>query len=79
MYTLKVPIDEADDMKAARQGISAVRDFFKSLGMPVTLSEAQIPGKHFEEMGKKACVFGKIGGFKRLDESDVVAILKNAV
>jgi len=72
-------IKDADDMEAARKGITAVREFFKSLGMPVTLSEAQIPEKHFEEMGKKACVFGKIGGFRRLDENDVVAILKKAV
>ena len=72
-------IDEADDMKAAQKGISAVREFFSSLGMPVTLSEAQIPEKHFEEMGKKACIFGQIGGFKLLDEKDVAAILKKAV
>ncbi|MFO8002266.1 MAG: iron-containing alcohol dehydrogenase [Marinilabilia sp.] len=72
-------IDESDDMEAARKGIAAVREFFTSLGMPATLTEAEIPGDHFDEMGKKACIFGKIGGFKRLDAGDVVAILEKAL
>jgi hypothetical protein len=72
-------VEEVDDMKAAEKGISAVREFFNSLGMPATLSNAQIPGDHFDEMGKKACIFGKIGSFKRLDAEDVAAILKKAL
>ncbi|WP_291855826.1 iron-containing alcohol dehydrogenase [Marinilabilia sp.] len=72
-------VEEPDDMKAAEKGIAAVREFFNSLGMPATLTDAQIPGEHFEEMGKKACIFGKIGSFKRLDAADVVAILKKAL
>ncbi|PRZ00104.1 iron-containing alcohol dehydrogenase [Marinilabilia salmonicolor] len=72
-------VEEPDDRKAAEKGINAVRAFFNSLGMPATLSEAQIPGDHFDEMGKKACIFGKIGSFRRLDAEDVVAILKRAL
>jgi hypothetical protein len=72
-------IEESDDMKAAQKGIAAVREFFSSLDMPATLAQAQIPDEHFLEMGKKACMFGKIGGFKELDADDVVAILNKAL
>ncbi len=72
-------INEPDEIKAAEKGINAVREFFNSLEMPATLSQVDIPSDHFEEMGKKACVFGKIGTFKRLDSEDVVAILKKAM
>ena len=72
-------IEESDNMEAARKGIVAVREFFSSLDMPATLAQAQIPDEHFQEMGKKACMFGKIGGFKELDADDVVAILKKAL
>jgi alcohol dehydrogenase YqhD (iron-dependent ADH family) len=72
-------IKESDDMKAAKMGIVAVREFFNSLEMPATLSQVEIPADHFGEMGKKACVFGKIGSFQRLDADDVVAILNQAL
>jgi alcohol dehydrogenase YqhD (iron-dependent ADH family) len=55
-------VREADDMIAAKAAIQAVRSYFSSLGMPVHLSEANIPGDHLAEMGKKACIFG----FKRV-------------
>lgn len=72
-------VKEVDDMKTAEKGINKVRTFFNSLGMPATLTDAQIPDDHFDEMGKKACIFGKIGSFRRLDAEDVVAILKRAL
>ncbi|WP_010663612.1 iron-containing alcohol dehydrogenase [Marinilabilia salmonicolor] len=72
-------VEEVDDMKAAEKGINAVRAFFNSLGMPATLTDAQIPGDHFDDMGKKACIFGKIGSFRRLNADDVVAILNRAL
>lgn len=72
-------VEEVDDMKAAEKGINAVRTFFNSLGMPATLTDAEIPDDHFDEMGKKACIFGKIGSFRPLDAEDVVAILKRAL
>lgn len=71
-------VSEEDDMKAAEQGIAAVRAFFNSLGMPATLSQVDIPSDHFDEMGKKACVFGEIGTFKQLNAADVSAILEKA-
>lgn len=35
-------VEEVDDMKAAEKGINAVRTFFNSLGMPATLTDAEI-------------------------------------
>jgi alcohol dehydrogenase YqhD (iron-dependent ADH family) len=72
-------IDENDDMKAAREGISSVRSFFNLLDMPASLSQVNITDDHFTDMGKKACVFGNIGSFRSLDEQDVVAILRKAL
>ncbi|MFW6352047.1 MAG: iron-containing alcohol dehydrogenase, partial [Bacteroidota bacterium] len=72
-------IKESDDMEAAIKGIAAVRDFFNVLGMPASLSQVNIPAEHFSEMGKKACFFGRIGSFQRLDADDVVAILNQAL
>lgn len=72
-------IKESDDMEAAKKGIAAIREFFNSLGMPATLSQVDIPAEHFSEMGKKACIFGEIGSFQRLDADDVEAILNQAL
>jgi alcohol dehydrogenase YqhD (iron-dependent ADH family) len=72
-------IDESDDMKAAEMGIAAISAFFDSLEMPDALSKVDITADHFQTMGEKACVFGEIGAFKRLNAEDVVAILNNAL
>lgn len=72
-------IEEPEDMKAAEDGIKAVRAFFNSLEMPARLSDVDIPGDYFDAMAEKACYFGKIGSFKRLDPKDVYAILDKAL
>ncbi len=69
-------IDDADEMKAAEKTIEAVRAFFTSLGMPSHLSDVEIPVDRVDEMGKKACKFGPIGYFKRLNSEMIVEILK---
>ncbi len=67
---------DADPMVAANKTIDAIRKFFNTLGLPSTLSEVDIPDTHFEEMGKKACQFGPIGYFQRLNEKAVTQILE---
>ncbi len=71
-------IDDKQDMAAAKKGISALRNFFSSIGMPVTLGELNIDQTHFEEMGRKACRFGPIGTTRKLNGEDVTAILNIA-
>lgn len=68
-----------DDMTAAKEAITAVRNYFASLGMPTRLSEVNIPADNFEEMGQKACIFGDLGMLKKLNASDVVTILKKSL
>jgi len=61
------------------EGISRLRDFFKSIGLKTTLSEIGIGEDRLEEMAKKATheAFGKerpLGGLKKLYWQDVLAI-----
>ncbi|MCL1862817.1 MAG: iron-containing alcohol dehydrogenase [Defluviitaleaceae bacterium] len=63
------------------EGISRLEDFYKKIGLKLSLAELDIPESAFEEMAKKATgeFFGKetgIGNFKRLMWQDVVEIYK---
>ncbi len=62
----------------ADKGIVAVRDFFKSLGLPTTFAEADIPTDRFAEMAEKAVWGGSLGGFTKIHAKDVLAILELA-
>ncbi|MCW3787075.1 iron-containing alcohol dehydrogenase [Plebeiibacterium sediminum] len=69
---------EEDELSAAKQTIMAIRSFFNSLDMPSKLSEVDIPDEYFKIMGDKACKFGPIGYFKRLNNEAVTQILMMA-
>ncbi|MCL2578025.1 MAG: iron-containing alcohol dehydrogenase [Defluviitaleaceae bacterium] len=63
------------------EGIARLEDFYKKIGLSLTLSELKIPESAFEDMAKKAtgAFFGEehgIGGLKRLKWQDVVEIYK---
>lgn len=62
------------------EGIERMEDFFRKIGMPVTLKEAGIEcnEERLEEMAKKATMFGKLGNFKKLNAGDIVEIYKLA-
>lgn len=59
----------------ALEGIRRLENFYKDMGMPVTLKEAKIPYDKFDEMAEK-CV--KLGNIKKMTKEDVVEILKLA-
>ncbi len=63
----------------ARQGIKKTKEFFSSIGMPVTLEELDIPAARLEEMAKKATENGVIGNFVSLDTEDVLSIYQSAL
>ena len=63
----------------ARQGIKKTKEFFSSIGMPVTLAELDIPADRLEEMAKKATENGPIGNFVSLDTEDVLNIYQSAL
>ena len=65
------------------EGIRRLTDFFRSLGLPVTLAELGVPHENYELMAKKACRIVdnkamKLGGLKKLDWPDCVEIYKLA-
>ena len=62
----------------ALEGIRKMENFFKECGLPVTLSEMNIPTDKFEEMASKAVAFGDVGNFVKLSKEDVLNILKLA-
>ncbi len=74
-------VTEPDDMKASEEGIEKTNAFFKSLGMPLSLTELLGHTPTDEEIEKIAteCTYDKtrkIGSFKILDYDDIVAIYK---
>ncbi len=71
-------IEEADDEKAARMGIRALHDFFKAMGIPMTLTEVGIDDLHFEDMARDLDVMrgGLLKAYVPLTHDDVVAIYR---
>lgn len=64
----------------ADEAIDRTKKFFKSLGMPTTLKEANISDEHFEKMAKSALEdWGQIGSFKKLTAENIVEILKTSL
>ena len=65
-----------------KEGINRLREFFRKMGLPGTLSELGIGEERLEEMAKKStgAAFGgeePIGGLKKLYWQDVFAIYKS--
>lgn len=73
-----VEMDINDLEKTALAGIRKTEEFFRSIGMPVTLKEVNIDEKHFEEMAKKGTEKGSLGNFVKLYEADVYQIFNLA-
>ena len=72
-------ITETDDSKAAELGIERTEEFFRSLGMPVTLTEllGHWPSDKEIEALAEECSYGKtrtIGNFKQLGYDDMIRI-----
>jgi hypothetical protein len=66
--------------RTALEGINRMTDFFKRLGMPITLKELNIPEDKLEEMADKATKSDtfQLGNFVKLNKEDVLNILKLA-
>lgn len=65
--------------RTALQGIKAMEEFFKEIGMPVRLNELGVKSDRLEEMAEKATERGPIGNLKELNKDDVLSILKLAM
>ena len=76
-------ISEADDLKAAEQGIEQTLSFFKSIGMPTSLSELGVKpsDEDIRALSLDATMQGsvKLSRIKPLDVSDIENIYRNAL
>ena len=59
----------------ALEAIKRITNFYKELGLPTTLKEADLPAERFEEMAENAV---KLGNIKKTDVEDIVEIYKLA-
>ncbi|MEA5013158.1 MAG: iron-containing alcohol dehydrogenase [Candidatus Limiplasma sp.] len=71
-----------DPEAIVQEGIARLKEFYRKMGIPATLSELGIGGDRLEEMAKKATgeAFGAetpIGGLKKLYWQDVLAIYQS--
>ncbi|MDQ2085044.1 iron-containing alcohol dehydrogenase [Herbivorax sp. ANBcel31] len=76
-----VEMNFEDPEKTALEGIERTTQFFRGIGLPVTLKEMEIGDERLEEMASKATMNGKItlGNFMKLNKDDVYNILKLAI
>ena len=70
--------DFNDIEKVALAGIKRLEEFYKKIGLPTTLKEANIPYDRLEEMAEKCTEGGPRGNFVKLNKDDVLEILKLA-
>jgi alcohol dehydrogenase len=71
--------DFKDIEKTALEGIERMKDFFRDIGLPVSLTDAEIPEDRLEEMAQKGTEDGPLGNFVKLEKEDVLDILKLAI
>ncbi len=71
--------------KTVLEGIDRTSKFFKQIGLPTTLHELNIPSNSFEQIATKSLESarargesGPLGNFMKLNEDDIVNILKLA-
>lgn len=67
--------DFNDIEKVALAGIKRLEDFYKRIGLPSTLKEANVPYDMLEEMARKCTERGPAGNFVKLNKDDVLEIL----
>lgn len=67
-----------DPQYMIEEGLKRLKNFYRSIGMPVSLKDAGIEENRYEEMAEKCTVFGPVSNFVKLDKSDVIEIYKLA-
>ena len=74
VWDVKLSHDDKDAI--VKEGINRLVAWSKSIGMPTTLSEANIPFDRFEEMADKCTTQDKVpvGHFVPMYKKDVMAI-----
>ncbi|HRU33085.1 MAG TPA: iron-containing alcohol dehydrogenase, partial [bacterium] len=65
--------------RIALEGVERLKRFFKDIGLPTSLSEANIGEDRLEEMATKATERGELGEFVKLKKEDVLNILRSVL
>ena len=65
--------------ETALKGIQKTKEFFRSLGMPVSFEDAGIDGEKIEEMAENCTKNGAVGGFVKLEKEDCIKIYEAAL
>lgn len=73
-----VEADFGDPEQTALAGIERLKDFFRRIGLPVTLAELKVGTDRLEEMAAKCTERGPVGNFKKLDKKDVYEVYRLA-
>jgi len=60
--------------QAALEGVFRMKNFFRSIGLPVTFADANIDSSRFSEMAQRAVKFGPVGNLRKLEAKDIEAI-----
>ncbi len=61
------------------KGIDEIHDFFTSLGLPGTLTDAGIDDTYFDDMAEKAVLLGDLGHIRKLNKEDIINIYRLAL
>lgn len=72
-------ITEGSEEERALKGIEALRDFYKSIGAPITLSEVGVKEENLDFIADNAAMQAPLGTFKPLYRDDIYKILKIAL
>jgi alcohol dehydrogenase YqhD (iron-dependent ADH family) len=67
-----------DFEQAALEGVFRMKNFFKSLGLPVRFADANLDTGKIPELARRAVKFGPLGQYRKLDAADVEAIYRLA-
>ena len=65
--------------RIALEGVERLKRFFKDIGLPTSLSEANIGEDRLEEIAAKATERGELGEFVKLKKEDVLNILRSVL
>jgi alcohol dehydrogenase YqhD (iron-dependent ADH family) len=68
-----------DYEQAAMEGVFRMKNFFRSIGLPVSFGDANLPADRIPEMARRVVRFGPVGNYRRLDAGDVEAIYRIAL
>ena len=70
--------DFYDPERTALDGIKRTKEFFRSVGMPVSLTDAGIENADIIQMAEKCTKNGAVGGFLKLEKKDCIAIYESS-